>query len=144
MIKNYRNYTNCIYSENLELIDHNITKILEKEGCKPINKPPLPMSYENLRRESWRLMREFWIVGLFVGPEGWSILKTAPNELFCRRAINSDSPRLSELAKSCNCNIFHWGAYDCFCILLEVNADGCIYISGGVDRIDEEANQFYE
>jgi len=38
-------------------------------------------------------------------------MKTQPNEFMCRRAKNSQRPRLSELATKTDCKAFHWGVY---------------------------------
>ncbi|RCJ24035.1 hypothetical protein A6770_28730 [Nostoc minutum NIES-26] len=119
-----------------------ITRILELEGCRRISQPPQPLSNEELSNTPWLVLRDVWIVGLFVGAPGWTIVKTQPNELLCRRARSVLSPRLSQLTMQIGCNAFHLGAYDHFGILLEADAVGHIFISGAVDRIEE--NLFYE
>jgi hypothetical protein len=144
----YWNYTSCIHCGNHELIEQALTQILEREGCRRIPRPPQPMSTDEIYRNSWKLLRnlsDFWLVGLFVGTPGWTIVKTAPNELFCRRAKGADRPRLSELAMRLGCDAFHWGVYDSdFSILLEADTTGRIFISGEVDRLEEEKNYFYD
>ncbi|MDF5726041.1 MAG: hypothetical protein PUP91_37470 [Rhizonema sp. PD37] len=139
-----RNYTTCIQSNNLDSIELALTRIFDLEGCRRISQPPQPLSNEELHHTPWLLLRDLWIVGLFVGAPGWTIVKTEPNELLCRRARGASCPRLSELAMQIGCNAFHLGAYDHFGILLEADALGHTLISGAVDRIAEEENQFYD
>lgn len=144
MFIEFRNYTTYIQSNNLDVIELALTRIFELEGCRRISQPPQPLSNEELRHTPWLLLRDLWIVGLFVGAPGWTIVKTEPNELLCRRARGASRPRLSELAMQISCNAFHLGAYDHFGILLEADALGHTLISGAVDRIEEEENQFYD
>ncbi|MDZ8227878.1 MULTISPECIES: hypothetical protein [unclassified Nostoc] len=144
MFIEFRNYTTCIQSNNLDSIELAITRILELEGCRRISQPPQRLSNEELSYTPWLLLPELWIVALFVGASGWTIVKTQPNELLCRRARGASRPRLSELAMQIDCNAFHFGAYGHNGILLEADAMGQTFISGTVDRIEEEENQFYE
>ncbi|MBD2168191.1 hypothetical protein H6G04_27795 [Calothrix membranacea FACHB-236] len=139
-----RNYTTCIQSNNLDSIELAITRIFELEGCRRISQPPQPLSNEELRQTPWLLLPDLWIVGLFVSTPGWTIVKTEPNELLCRRARGAARPRLSELAMQIGCNAFHFGAYGHDGILLEVDAMGHTFISGAVNRIEKQKNQFYD
>ncbi|MDZ8187527.1 MAG: hypothetical protein RMX96_22090 [Nostoc sp. ChiSLP02] len=144
MFIEFRNYTTCIQSNNLDSIEVAVSRILELEGCRRISLPPQTLSNEELRQTPWLLLRNLWIVGLFVSTQGWTIVKTEPSELLCRRARDAARPRLSELAMQIDCNAFHFSAYGHYGILLEANAMGQTFISGSVDRIEEEENQFYE
>lgn len=144
MFIEFRNYTTYIQSNNLDSIELALTRIFELEGCRRISQPPQTLSNEELRQTPWLLLPELWIVGLFVGAPGWTIVKTEPNELLCRRARGAARLRLSELAMQIGCNAFHFGAYGHDGILLEADAMGQTFISGTVDRIEEEENQFYD
>ncbi|MEH2282919.1 MAG: hypothetical protein V7K90_16585 [Nostoc sp.] len=144
MFIEFRNYTTCIQSDNFDSIELAITGIFELEGCRRISQPPQPLSNEELRQTPWLLLPNLWIVGLFVSTPGWTIVKTEPNELLCRRARGAARPRLSELAMQIGCNAFHLGAYGHNGILLEADAMGQTFISGSVDAIEEEENQFYD
>lgn len=56
-------------------------------------------------KKSWRLLNELWVVGLFRGTPGWTIVKTRPNELLCHREIHErqrsqpDIPTVGERAQ---------------------------------------------
>ncbi|WP_445636308.1 hypothetical protein NSTC745_01187 [Nostoc sp. DSM 114161] len=143
MFIEFRNYTTCIQSNNLDSIELALSRILELEGCRRISQPSQTLSKEKLRQTPWLLLRDLWIVGLFVSTQGWTIVKTEPSELLCRRARGATRPRLSQLAMQIGCNAFHFGAYGHHGILLEADAMGQTFISGSVDRIEEE-NQFYD
>lgn len=144
MFTMFRNYTTCIWSDNLDAIEQTITYILEQEGCRRISQPPQPISNQELRHNSWLLLCDLWIVGLFVGAPGWTIVKTKPNELLCRRAKGANRPRLSELAMRLDKDAFHIGAYGNFESLLEADAFGYTFVSGEVDCPAAEKNRFYE
>lgn len=144
MFIEFRNYTTCIRSNNLDSIELALTRIFEQEGCRRISKPPQPISNEGLCHNPWLLLCDLWIVGLFVGAPGWTIVKTQPNELLCRRAKGADLLRLSELAMQTGHDAFHLGVYGSFGILLEADAKGRVLISGEVDRPEEEKNNFYD
>mgnify|MGYP003460473633 CR=1 FL=1 len=62
----------------------------------------------------------------------------------CRRAKNSNFPRLSELTKQLGCNGFYLRSYDYYGILMEANANGEIFISGEIEGSEEDKKHFYE
>ena len=149
MFFKYWNYTGCVNYEDISEIEANLTAILKREGFIRLDRPPQNISTDELKKNSIKLRRELakkiWIVGLFPGDSGWTILKTQPNEFICRRGIDSQRPRLSELAMKISHEAFHYGVYDDYYgILLEVDRVGNIYTSGCHHIEDEyEKNFFY-
>lgn len=140
----FSNFTYYIRCNNLDLIEQVFTRILEQEGCRRI---PLPIlandDIEKLRGQPWLLCNELWIIGLFVGSLGWTIVKVIPEELLCRRAKDADRPRLSELAMHINSDAFYIGCNG-GSVLMEADAKGKVFISGSVDRDDSEEDKFFE
>lgn len=82
----YRNYNDCIRSDNLEAIELALTRILEQEGYRCIPSPPQPPPN----------LDDLWIVGLFPGAAGWRIVKTSPPELLCSRAQGTTKSEVEE------------------------------------------------
>jgi hypothetical protein len=143
----YWNFTACIHSANLDTIEQKVIGLLEREkGCRRILKPSSPTSklQELGRLYPWDRAEDLWIVGLLPGTAGWTIVKTCPNDLLCRRAIDSDRPRLSTLAMQIGCNAFHLGVYGSHDILLEANASGEISISGYLDSQTDKNYRIYD
>lgn len=138
------NYTTCIRCDNLELIEQALTRIMEQEGCRRIPLPPLSMDVEELRRYPWHLCNELWIVGLFIGASGWTIVKSLPEEFLCRRAKGANHPRLSNLALQIGSDAFYVGVYEYGGILMEVDARGGIYISGAIGLEYSEEGKFFD
>lgn len=138
MSEDYYNHVGCINHENLSLIEVYLTEILEKEGFKRVSyltddlfTKQIRYSYDLLSR----LIKEFLIIGLFPGNLGWTFIKILPREFFCRRGTNSTQARLAVLASQMNCQAFHWSVYrESFGILLEVNEQGQIYVSGNYPK----------
>lgn len=140
----FSNFTYYIRCNNLDLIEQVFTRILEQEGCRRIPLPILPKDdIEKLRGQPWLLCNELWIIGLFVGSLGWTIVKVLPEELLCRRAKDTDRPRLSELAMHINSDAFYIGCNG-GSVLMEADAKGKVFISGSVDRDDSEEDKFFE
>ncbi|OYE06629.1 hypothetical protein [Nostoc sp. 'Peltigera membranacea cyanobiont' 232] len=140
---NYWNYTTCVLCKNLDAIELALTQIFQQENCHRIPLPPQLLSDAELRDRSYLTAWDLWIVGLFVGKLGWTIIKTSPAELLCRRARGVCLPRISRLAMQIGCNAFHLGVYQTdYGVLLETDAQGHIHITGKVDAELEE--MFYE
>jgi hypothetical protein len=143
----YWNYTTCIHCNDLVAVEQAITTLLEQEeGVYRLSElPPLEICLEQLRRQGkWDRSCNLWIVSLFAGNDGWTIIKTWPNELLCHKAANDSRPRLSVLAMQLNCDAFYLGAYDdIFGILLETNASGQIHVAGVYDA-DVPSERFYQ
>lgn len=126
------NYTTCIRSDNLAAIEQATTDILEQEeGCRRLPRPfQRTSNIERISIHPEGTVRDLWIVGLFSGSDGWTIIKTWPYELLCQRARGINHPRLSELSIQLNCDAFHFRVSIGVNVLLEVDANGCIFISG--------------
>lgn len=145
----YSNDTTCLRSNNLDLIEQALTRILEQEGHRRISKLPLPSKslsiLQELRSRPQLIEPHLWAIGLIRGNFGWTIVKTSPPELLYRRARNTTRPRLSELAMQTGCEAFHhsvqdryWGA------MLEANVSGQTFASGHLDYDDTENMRFYD
>ena len=133
----YWNYTDCIRSDNLDAIQRAIIHLLSEEGYRYLPNPPQPLSPKLLKKFAypWQTLPNLAIVGLFVGAKGWTIVKTAPMELLCRRVRGATRLRLSELAIQLGCDAFHYSAYSGFeGILLEADANGNTFISGWAEN----------
>lgn len=133
MLFRYLNSTTCIEQDELTLIEQKINTLLDKEeGWKRINfLPQINYAVDNLRDRPWNKLTNLYLVALFKSKSGWTIIKTFPNGLFCRRSSNNNRLRLSFLAQSLNCNAFYLEAnhqYQEF--LLEINAKGDTFLTG--------------
>ena len=149
MFYNYWNYTDCINCDNQCLIEEALTEILEQEGFTRIYELPKNFSINELDvnyRLTKQLLKQLWIIALFPGAFGWTIMKTQPKEFMCRRGTSSQKPRLSELAVKIACKAFHWGVYcSNFGILLEVDEKGSVFVSGCHDLTNgQEKDLFYQ
>lgn len=151
----FRNHTYCIHGDNLDLIEQAVTQIFEQEDCCRTPLPPRALpAIEKLRHEPWGCIddlshfRDLWVVGLFVGACGWTVVKTSPAELLCYRAKGATRPRLSQLAMQVDTEAFYLGVHETMrekqleAILLEVNAIGQTFISGIVDPNHSEEGKF--
>jgi hypothetical protein len=129
----------------MKTIEVAITRLLEQEGCRRL--PTLPQPPNELKKDSgspWYSVPNLWIVGLFPGTNGWTIVKTSLNELFCRCAPGIDRSRLSELAMQIGCDAFHLSVYSSIHgMLMEVDAGGQAFISGWADYSGWEDLKFY-
>lgn len=147
MFDRYWNFTACIRCDDLTAIEQAVTNLLEQEeGCLRLSQlPPSSSSLEQLQaHHPWDQSCYPWIVSLFAGKEGWTIVKTWPTELLCHKAADECCPRLSALAMQLSCDAFYLGVYaDLFGFLLEANAAGRTYISGTFDP-DIPNDQFYQ
>lgn len=147
MFNRYWNFTTCIRCDDLTAIEKALTSLLEQEqGCRSHSQlPPLVGSLEQLQAQHPSDQScHVWIVSLFAGNQGWTIVKTWPNELLCHPVAIDHRPRLSALAMQLRCDAFHLGvdASD-WGFLLEANAAGHIYVSGTYDP-DTPNEQFYQ
>ncbi len=150
MFDRYWNFTTCIRSDNFAAITQAVTDLLEQEeSCRRLTQlPQLTIEPEQLCILPGRERPCLWVVGLFAGTGGWTIVKTWPGALFCMRAEGASRPRLSDIAMQLGCDAFHfYVARDICGVLLEANATGHIFISGqsdyeGVESYDE-ISQFY-
>lgn len=146
MFNRYWNFTTCIRSNNIDVIKQEITHLLEQEGCRCLTQlPQHEGSLEQIQAvHPWEQSCNPWIISLFAGKSGWTIVKTSPSELLCQRTEGAICPRLSVLVMQLGCDAFHLGVYWAQVgILLEADTAGRIFISGtfGPDRPTE---QFYE
>lgn len=149
MVLGYSNGTTCIRSDNLDLIELALTRILKMEGCRRIPQPPLPQNplpvMKTLRSLPWEITPYLWVFSLFVGNLGWTIIKTSPIELLCQRAKGAIRPRLSELAMQTGCDAFHHSVHDrTWGALLEADASGQTFAGGDLDCYDVEKMRFYD
>lgn len=90
------------------------------------------MNYDakQLRVKPWDKLSNLWIIALFKSQSEWTIIKTFPKELFCRRAYGYSHPRLSDLTKELNCKAFYLKVHhDNPEFLLEADATGYTFKS---------------
>ncbi|MDF5722760.1 MAG: hypothetical protein PUP91_20240 [Rhizonema sp. PD37] len=147
MTVSYCNNTTCIRSDNLDLIEQALTCIFEQEGYRRISQPPLPQNslpvMKTLLSCPWKITPYLWVMGLFVGNQGWTIVKTSPSKLLCKRAGGAIRPRLSSLAMQTGCETFHYMVNDRhWGVLQEVDASGRTQASGYLDCDDIEDMRF--
>lgn len=136
------NFTTCIRSNNINTIEQKLTRLLEAEGCCRLNELP------QIRDSSQ--VPHIWesdcslIINLYSSQSGWTIVKTAPQEFLCQRAKGDNRTRLSALAILLGCDAFYLGMYSSYIgILLEADASGRIFVSGGSD-IGTSGERFWE
>lgn len=140
----YWNFTTCIRSVDLRLIERGVTSLLEKAGGHRLSYlPPLEGSLDQLvKQSSFDYSGKLWVVDLLATQEEWTIIKTYPEELLCHKVIDEERSRLSALALQLRRDAFHISVYDHeFGILLEADADGQIHLSGVLDI--DFCKQFY-
>lgn len=141
----YSNFNSCIRSDNLEAIELAVSGILEQEGFRRIpSLPQPPLNMERRKNIESYTVPNLWIVGLFPGAAGWTIVKTSQLELLCSRAQGATRSRLSELAMQIGCDAFHLSVYgDHGGIFMEVDACGRTFISGFFDGSEEDSYEFH-
>jgi hypothetical protein len=147
MLFRYWNSTTCIMNDNLPLVEQNITKLLEEEEeWKKINLlPKIDYAVDDLRNKPWDKLTNLSLIALFKTESGWTIIKTFPERLFCRRSSNNNRLRLSFLAQLLNCNAFYLEAsHQDREFLLEANAKGDTFLTGCQGMESPEYFQLYE
>lgn len=97
----------------------------EKDCFSLPNLPYLLIDIEKLRfRGIWE-RSPLVVIGLAEGRDGWTIIKSYPNEWLFLRLPKTDTPRLSNLAKQLNCTAFFYRVInDLDSVLLETNENG--------------------
>jgi hypothetical protein len=141
----YWNYVSCIQSDNLDDIELAITHLLEEEGYRRLPDPPQSPDHKILEKciYPWQTVPNLAIVVLFVGANGWTIVKTSPMELLCRRVQGATRLGLSTLAIQLGCGAFHFSAYSgSYGIFAEVDPRGSTFVSGWAEEYLRE-DKFY-
>jgi len=139
----YWNYTTCIESENFNILEQKVTRLLETEKkCRRLSQPPeLQYTLNQLLNRPWEKLSNLWIICLFKGANQWTIIKTFPTGILCGRAYNANRPRLSNLTKQIKCSAFHLEVHqDVGGFLFEANAMGHTFLSGCPGAETPEAN----
>lgn len=121
------NFTSCIRSNSRNAIRAAIINLLEQEhGCYLL--PSLPYLVLNTDKLRWFHINErppLLIIGLGIGHEGWTIIKTYPNDWFFLRTPDGTRPRLSALAMQLKCDAFHYRVFqDMESLLVEADFHG--------------------
>lgn len=122
----YTSFTSYINSDNLNDITRVITNLLTHEkACYSL--PSLPYLMIDIEELGSRYMNErppLLIVTLASGENGWTIVRTYPNEWLFLRA-NGIRPRLSNVAMQLKCNAFYYRViHDSNNLLMEVDPEG--------------------
>lgn len=123
----YWNFTSCVRSDSRNNIRWAIINLLEREiGCYLL--PKLPYLVINTEKLRWLTISErppLLMVGLGIGREGWTIIKTYPNDWFFLRTPDGKRPRLSALAMKLKCDAFHFRVINGMeGLLLETDSNG--------------------
>lgn len=121
------NFTSCIRTNSRNAIREAIIKLLEQEhGCHLLS--ALPYLILNTKKLRWLNILErpsLLIIGLGIGREGWTIIKTYPNDWFFLRTPDGKRPRLSALAMLLKCDAFHYRVFqDTESLLIEADSHG--------------------
>lgn len=143
----YWNYTTCIEFNSLNILEKKITELLEQEdGCHRIYElPKLNFDLKQSSNYTQEKIPNLWIVCLFKGTDGWSVIKTFPTGFICARASDSEQSRLSNLTKQIKCNAFHLEIYRSFDgFLFESDAIGNTFLSGNPPLGDLEHFSFHD
>ncbi len=122
----YTSFTSYINSDSLPRIAQTITNLLTREkGYYSL--PKLPYLMINIKKLDRRYMSErppLLIVALASGKNGWTIVRTYPNEWLFLRA-NGIRPRLSDVSMQLKCNAFYYRViHDSDNLLMEVDSKG--------------------
>ena len=123
----YWNFTSCIRSENRTEITSAIVNLVEQEiGYSRLSQLPyLVVNMKKIRHIPMWERPPLLIIGLGVGREGWTIIKTYPNDWLFLRIPSRERPRLSKLAMQLKCDAFHYRVIrDEESLLLEANSRG--------------------
>lgn len=134
----YSNHTNCIHSDNINLIETDIVSIFEKQGYVQIDRPTLPFNsgrlINKLKSSTFDIDSYFLVIGIHKGNFGWTVIKSSRLELFCTKSRETNCLFLSTLAQKHKSNIFHhtvaernWG------LLIEADTCGNIKASGNIE-----------
>ena len=122
----YTSFTSYINSNNLPHIKQTIINLLtNEEDCQLLPKLPyLAIDIEQLGRRYMSERPPLLIVALAIGKNGWTTVRTYPNEwLFLR--VNGIRPRLSDIAMQLKCNAFCYRViHDSQNLLMEVDSLG--------------------
>jgi hypothetical protein len=119
----YSNNTICIFSDDRQAIQEAITNLFIKEGGKKIAQ--LPSSPEKV------IEGKYWVVGLFPGNNGWTIIKTSHDSVLCAQTADKKRPRLSALAMQLKSDAFFFSVNEGMAgLLIEANSRGEVYVSG--------------
>lgn len=127
MLSKYWNFTSCIHSSSRNQIRSAIIDLLEQEqGCRVLpNLPYLVLNTEKIKQLNILERNPLLIVALGIGREGWTIIKTYPNDWFFLRTPDGVRPRLSALAMQLKCDAFHYRVInDVEGLLVEADSNG--------------------
>ena len=105
----YTSFTSYINSDNLLRIAQTITNLLTREkNCYLLSRLPyLAINIEELYRRGMSERPPLLVVALSSGGNGWTTVRTYPNEWLFLRA-NNNRPRLSEIAMQLECKAFYY------------------------------------
>ena len=121
----YTCFTSYINSDNSPHIEQTIVNLLTNEkDCQLLSSLPyLAINIEQLDRNMFE-RPPLIIVALAVGKNGWTTVRTYPNEWLFLRA-NGIHPRLSDIAIQLECNAFYYRViHDSNNLLMEVDLLG--------------------
>ncbi|MEM8829653.1 MAG: hypothetical protein AAGE96_09890 [Cyanobacteria bacterium P01_G01_bin.19] len=118
----YWNFTSCIHTDSRNKIRSAIINLFEQEQeCFFIPKIPYLILNPEKIEINYFYQRflvnpyerpQLLIVGLGIGREGWTIIKTYPNDWLFLRTPDGKRPRLSALAMQLECDAFHYRVTD--------------------------------
>lgn len=122
----YTSFTSYINSDNLSHISQIITNLLTDEPGYYFL-PKLPYLSINIEKLDWRNLHNrppLLIVALASAKNGWTIVRTYPNEWLFLRA-DGLRPRLSDISMQLECNSFYYRVIDdSDNLLMEVDSKG--------------------
>jgi hypothetical protein len=147
MLFRYWNHTTCIDYDNIDDLEKAIIQLLEKEkGCHRIHQlPSLNYDAKQLKLKPWDKLPTLWIIALSKSLSGWTVIKTFPKGLFCRRAYGYSHSRLSDLTEELNCKAFYLEVHhDNPEFLLEADARGYTFLSCCPGAENSDRVQLYE
>ncbi|ELS01403.1 hypothetical protein Xen7305DRAFT_00011070 [Xenococcus sp. PCC 7305] len=110
----YCNFAYCINSSDTIAIANAISKLLRQEqGITQIPQLPyLIFNFQELRQIRFWERPPLAIVGIGSGNNGWSIIKSYPNEWLILRALNNNRLRLWNLATELKSDAFFYRVID--------------------------------
>lgn len=143
----YWNFTSCIHTDSRNKIRSAIINLFEQEQeCFFLPKTPyLILNPEEIEINYFYqifLVNPYkrpplLIVGLGIGREGWTIIKTYPNDWLFLRTPDGKRPRLSALAMQLKCDAFHYRVTnDIESLLLEADSRGEFKIQHHGEKIN--------
>ena len=112
-----------------------IEKVFAAEGMQCVALPERARAMVEPMQYDLACNNDVWGAAVFPGAAGWTVIQTAPLELFGEPLVGSDRRRISALCCELQCSALLVNVYDSSGVILaECAADGTVFIRGFNDQ----------